>query len=72
MYTHLFHDPSREGLIVDRTEIRMIALNEDEPFVDVQVPIVLDQTEAVFVAYDLVGERVSGLATLYGPNAMIN
>ncbi len=61
MYTHQFNSPFTDDsnvLVVSRTEIRMIALNEDEPFVDVQVPIDLNEIEAVFVAYDFVREKV--------------
>ena len=45
-------------LTVDRTEIRMIALTEDDVFIDVQVPIQLHSTEAIFVTYDIVGHKV--------------
>ena len=56
---------------VDRTDIRMMSLDISGQYIDVLMPIHLNGTESVFIAYDQVDHRVHcnniTLASVYIP-----
>lgn len=53
IFTHVFLNPNH-------TELRMVSLDTGTPYIDVQLPIDLHSTEAIFVSYDYVQHKVGG------------
>ena len=56
MFTQVHSDEM--NFEIDRTDIRMMSLDITGQYIDILMPIDLNETETVFIAYDQVDHRV--------------